>query len=168
MAPDQQQVERTLVLLKPDAVVRGFAGRIIARFEDAALKVVGVKMKQMDEEFTRRHYFDLEERHGSEVYRVTAAFMQQGPVVALALEGFDAVAVVRKIVGSTYPNEAPAGTVRGDFSHYSRGAGAVVGKAVANLVHASGNAQEAAHEVALWFAKDELYAYRTLAESFSY
>jgi nucleoside-diphosphate kinase len=169
MAKDQEQtVERTLVLLKPDAVVRGFAGRIITRFEDAALKIVGVKMKQMDADFTRRHYFDLEERLGPEVYRFTATFMQQGPVVALVLEGFDAVATVRKIVGSTYPNEAPAGTVRGDFSHYSRGASVASGKAVANLVHASGNTEEAAQEVDLWFADDELYDYRTLAEIFTY
>jgi nucleoside-diphosphate kinase len=169
MAKDQEQtVERTLVLLKPDALVRGFAGKVITRFEDAALKIIGVKMKQMDADFTRRHYFDLEERLGSEIYDVTAAFMQQGPVIALVLEGFDAVATVRKIVGSTYPNEAPAGTVRGDLSHYSKGASVVSGKAVANLVHASGNLREAAQEVELWFDKGELYDYRTLAEIFTY
>lgn len=161
-------VERTLVLLKPDAVVRGFAGKIISRFEDAALKIVGVKMQWMDEEFTRRHYFDLEERLGAQVYNLTAAFMQQGPVIALVLEGYDAVATVRKIVGSTYPNEAPAGTIRGDFSHYGKAASKASGKAVANLVHASGNKAEAEQEVNLWFAKDELYDYRTLAEIFTY
>ncbi|MEV6675253.1 nucleoside-diphosphate kinase [Streptomyces erythrochromogenes] len=169
MAQDQENiVERTLVLLKPDALVRGFGGKIITRFEDAALKIVGIKMKQMDAEFTRRHYFDLEERLGPEVYNLTATFMQQGPVIALVLEGFDAVATVRKIVGSTYPNDAPAGTIRGDFSHYSRGASAASGKAVANLVHASGNKEEADMEVALWFDKDELHDYRTLAEIFTY
>ncbi|MBV1957670.1 nucleoside-diphosphate kinase [Streptomyces sp. BV333] len=169
MAQDlENTAERTLVLLKPDALVRGFGGKIIARFEDAALKIVGVKMKQMDAEFTRRHYFDLEERLGPEVYNLTATLMQQGPVIALVLEGFDAVATVRKIVGSTYPNEAPAGTIRGDFSHYSRGASAASGKAVANLVHASGNKEEADQEVALWFDKDELHDYRTLAEIFTY
>ncbi len=169
MPPEQDQtVERTLVLLKPDAVVRGFAGKIITRFEDAALKIVGVKMKQMDAEFTRRHYFDLEERLGAQVYEVTSRFMQQGPVIALVLEGFDAIATVRKIVGSTYPNEAPAGTIRGDLSHYSRGASDVSGKAVANLVHASGNREEAQQEVELWFDKDELQDYRTLAEIFTY
>ncbi|MFK0233478.1 nucleoside-diphosphate kinase [Streptomyces vinaceus] len=169
MAQDQENtVERTLVLLKPDALVRGFGGKIITRFEDAALKIVGVKMKQMDAEFTRRHYFDLEERLGPEVYNLTATFMQQGPVIALVLEGFDAVATVRKIVGSTYPNDAPAGTIRGDFSHYSRGASAASGKAVANLVHASGNKEEADMEVDLWFDKDELHGYRTLAEIFTY
>ncbi|QXE35515.1 nucleoside-diphosphate kinase [Streptomyces sp. GMY02] len=169
MAQDQEYtVERTLVLLKPDALVRGYAGKIIGRFEDAALKIVGVKMKQMDAEFTRRHYFDLEERLGSAVYNMTATFMQQGPVIALVLEGGDAVATVRKIVGSTYPNEAPAGTIRGDFSHYSKAASVASGKAVANLVHASGNKREAEQEVELWFEKDELHDYRTLAEIFTY
>jgi nucleoside-diphosphate kinase len=161
-------VERTLVLLKPDALARGLAGRIISRFEDAALKIVGTKMKWMDEEFTRKHYFDLEERLGAEVYNVTSTFMQQGPVIALVLEGFDAIATVRKIVGSTYPNQAPAGTVRGDLSHYSSGASIASGKAVANLVHASGNAEEAKQEVELWFEKDELQDYKTLAEIYTY
>ncbi|MFI1964033.1 nucleoside-diphosphate kinase [Streptomyces pathocidini] len=169
MPKDQAHtVERTLVLLKPDALARGLAGRIISRFEDAALKIVGTKMKWMDEEFTRRHYFDLEERLGSEVYGVTATFMQQGPVIALVLEGYDAIATVRKIVGSTYPNEAPAGTVRGDLSHYSSAASIATGKAVANLVHASGNAEEAKQEVELWFDKDELQDYKTLAEIYTY
>ncbi|GAA3014935.1 nucleoside-diphosphate kinase [Streptomyces sp. NPDC008163] len=161
-------VERTLVLLKPDALARGLAGRVISRFEDAALKIVGTKMKWMDEEFTRKHYFDLEERLGAEVYNVTSTFMQQGPVIALVLEGFDAIATVRKIVGSTYPNQAPAGTVRGDLSHYSSGASIASGKAVANLVHASGNAEEAKQEVELWFEKDELQDYKTLAEIYTY
>lgn len=92
-------VERTLVLLKPDAVARGLAGRIVTRFEDAALKVVGVKMRHLDAEFTRKHYFDLEERLGKEIYDSTAGFMQTGPVIALALEGVDAVTKVRKIIG---------------------------------------------------------------------
>ncbi|MFG3153906.1 nucleoside-diphosphate kinase [Streptomyces sp. NPDC048219] len=161
-------VERTLVLLKPDALARGLAGRIISRFEDAALKIVGTKMKWMDEQFTRKHYFDLEERLGAEVYNVTSTFMQQGPVIALVLEGFDAIATVRKIVGSTYPNQAPAGTVRGDLSHYSSAASIASGKAVANLVHASGNAEEAQQEVELWFDKGELQDYKTLAEIYTY
>ncbi|WP_042419678.1 nucleoside-diphosphate kinase [Streptacidiphilus anmyonensis] len=161
-------VERTLVLLKPDAVARGLAGRILQRFEDATLKIVGTKMKWMDAEFSRKHYFDLEERLGSEVYNLTATFMQQGPVIALVLEGYDAVATVRKIVGSTYPDQAPAGTIRGDFSQMSRDASVAVGKAVANLIHASGNKEEAEQEVELWFSKDELFDYQTLAQSYVY
>jgi len=93
--------ERTLVVLKPDAVARGLTGRIIQRFEDASLKIIGMKMREMDADFTRKHYFDLEERLGPGVYHATAAFMQRGPVIAFVVEGEDAVATVRKIVGST-------------------------------------------------------------------
>ena len=161
-------VERTLVLLKPDALMRGLAGRLIQRFEDAGLKIVGAKMKLMDAEFTRRHYFDLEERLGTSVYEVTAAFMQQGPVIALAIEGVEAVANVRRIVGNTYPNEAPLGTIRGDFAHMSRAYSIEHGKTVANLIHASGNLKEATYEVGLWFEDKELFDYQTLAERFTF
>jgi nucleoside-diphosphate kinase len=161
-------VERTLVLLKPDALARGLAGRIITRFEDAALKIVGTKMKHMDAEFTRKHYFDLEERLGAEIYNSTAGFMQTAPVMALAIEGVDAVAKVRKIIGGTYPNVAEPGTVRGDFAHQTKASSEVSGKAVMNLVHASGNPEEAKYEVDLWFSADEQFDYETLAEKFAY
>jgi len=78
-------VERTLVLLKPDAVARCLAGRLIQRFEDAGLKIVGVRMRQMDADLAKRHYFDLEERFGKSVFDVTAGFMQSGPVIAIVL-----------------------------------------------------------------------------------
>ncbi|MGH3568909.1 MAG: nucleoside-diphosphate kinase [Pseudonocardia sp.] len=161
-------VEKTLVLFKPDAVVRGLAGRILTRFEDAALKIVGVKMKQLDADSTRKHYFDLEERLGADIYNSTAAFMQSGPVVAIALQGVDAVAKVRKIIGGTYPNDAAPGTVRGDFAHQTKASSEVSGKAVMNLVHASGNSEEAKYEVELWFTADELFNYETLAEKLAY
>lgn len=161
-------VERTLVLLKPDALARGLAGRIITRFEDTALKIVGVKMKLMDAEFTRKHYFDLEDRAGAEIYNCTAGFMQSGPVLALALEGVDAVAKVRKIIGSTFPDQAAPGTVRGDFAHQTKASSEVSGKAVMNLVHASGNSEEAKYEVELWFDASEQFEYETLAEKFAY
>lgn len=161
-------LERTLVLLKPDTLVRGLAGRIITRFEDVALKIVGVKMKHMDADFARKHYFDLEERAGAEIYNTTARFMQSGPVIALALEGVDAVAKVRKIIGSTFPNEAAPGTVRGDFAHQTKASSEVSGKAVMNLVHASGNSEEAKYEVDLWFDGSEQFEYETLAEKLAY
>ena len=168
MADSQELRERTLVVLKPDAIVRGLVGRIIQRFEDASLKIVGVKMREIDADFTRKHYFDLEERLGKAVYDTTAAFMQRGPVVALVVEGDDAVATVRKIVGSTYPNDAQPGSIRGDFAHQSKAAANATGKAVANLVHASGNREEAAYEVDLWFTKTELFEYRSVAEAFDW
>ncbi|MBA2323870.1 MAG: nucleoside-diphosphate kinase [Pseudonocardiales bacterium] len=161
-------VERTLVLLKPDAVARGLAGRIIVRFEDALLKIVGVKMRQLDAEFTRKHYFDLEERLGKDVYDTTATFMQTGPVIAIVLEGVNAVAKVRSMIGATYPDQATPGTVRGDFAHQTRDSSKASGKAIINLVHASGNPEEAKYEVELWFGDDEQFDYETVAEKLAY
>ena len=166
---DSQELrERTLVILKPDAVVRGLAGRVLQRFEDASMKIIGMKMRTMDADFTRRHYFDLEERLGPAVYNATAGFMQRGPVIAFVLEGEDAVATVRKLVGTTYPNEAQPGSIRGDFAHQSKAVATATGKPVANLVHASGNRDEAKYEVDLWFDESELYTYRTAAEVFDW
>ena len=164
---DDSGVQRTLVLLKPDAVARGLTGRVLARFEDALLKVVAAKMIWMDADLTRRHYFDLEERFGAEVYRSMATFMQSGPVIALVLEGIGAVPCVRKIVGSTYPDQAAPGTIRGDFAHMSRAYANAAGVAVANLVHASGNTEEAEREIAVWFSKDEMFDYSTAAQRFT-
>lgn len=161
-------VERTLVLLKPDAVARGLAGRLIQRFEDAGLKIVGGKMRWIDADLAKRHYFDLEERFGRSVFDVTVGFMQSGPVIALVLEGVEAVANVRKLVGNTFPDQAAAGTIRGDFAHTSKAYNEARHKVVANLVHASGNVEEAKYEVDLWFAPDELFEYQTLAERFTF
>jgi nucleoside-diphosphate kinase len=152
-------VERTLVLFKPDAVARGLVGRILTRFEDALLRVVASRMVWMDADLTKRHYFDLEERFGPAVYGAMAEFMQSGPVIAVVLEGIEAVACVRKLVGPTYPDQAPPGTIRGDFAHMSKAYANERGIAVANLVHASGNAQEAGYEIGVWFAKDEIIEY---------
>jgi nucleoside-diphosphate kinase len=160
-------IERTLVVLKPDAVVRGLVGRLIQRFEDAGLKIVGMKMKAIDPDFARRHYFDIEERLGKDVYKALAGFMQQGPVIAFVIEGVEAVAEVRRMVGATMPNEATIGTIRGDFAHTSKAYTQEQGKVVANLVHASGNLSEAKYEVELWFSPDELHDYATLAERFT-
>jgi nucleoside-diphosphate kinase len=152
-------VERTLVLLKPDAVARGLVGRVITRFEEALLKVVAAKMVWMDADLAKRHYFDLEERFGPEVFNAMATFMESGPVIALILEGVEAVACTRKIVGSTYPDQAEPGTIRGDFANMSRAYANERRLAVANLVHASGNVKEAAHEIGVWFTEDEIHDY---------
>ena len=168
MTDSQELRERSLVILKPDAVARGLAGRILQRFEEASLKIVGMKMRTMDADFTRKHYFDLEERLGPAVYNATAGFMQRGPVIAFVLEGEDAVATVRKLVGTTYPNEAQPGSIRGDFAHQSKAVATATGKPVANLVHASGNRDEAKYEVDLWFDESELYTYRTAADAFDW
>ena len=152
-------VERTLVLLKPDAVARGLVGRVITRFEESLLKIVATKMVWMDADLARQHYFDLEERFGPAVFNAMAEFMESGPVIAMILEGVEAVATTRKLVGSTYPDQAPPGTIRGDFAHMSKAYANERGIAVANLVHASGSVEDAAHEIDVWFAKDEIHEY---------
>ena len=159
-------VERTLVLLKPDAVARGLVGRVVTRFEEALLKIVAAKMVWMDADLAKKHYFDLEERFGAGVFNAMSEFMESGPVLALILEGVEAVACTRKIVGSTYPDQAPPGTIRGDFAHMSKAYANERGIAVANLVHASGNAEDAAREIDVWFAEDEIHEYGSTAERF--
>ncbi len=163
---DVAGIERTLVLLKPDAVARGLIGRVLARFEDALLKIVASKMVWMDADLARRHYSDLEERFGPAVYNSVAGFMATGPVFALVIEGVEAVACVRKIVGSTYPDQAAPGTIRGDFAHQSKAYANAHGIAVANLVHASASADEAVREIDVWFAKAELFDYTTAADGY--
>ena len=163
---DVTGIERTLVLLKPDAVTRGLVGRVLGRFEDALLKIVACKMVWMDADLNRQHYFDLEDRFGPAVYNSMATFMQSGPVLAVVLEGVGAVACTRKLVGSTYPDQAPPGTIRGDFAHVSQAYANERGIAVANLVHASGNREEAALEIDVWFAKDEIFEYPSASERF--
>jgi nucleoside-diphosphate kinase len=163
---DVTGIERTLVLLKPDAVARGLVGQVLARFEAALLKIVATKMVLMDADLTKRHYFDLEERFGPKVYASMSTFMQTGPVIAVVLEGVDAVACVRKLVGATYPDQAPPGTIRGDFAHQSKAYANANRIAVANLVHASGNREEARHEIDVWFSAAELHEYRLAAQQY--
>ena len=163
---DVTGIERTLVLLKPDAVTRGLVGRVLARFEDALLKIVASKMVWMDAELSRQHYFDLEERFGPDVYNAVAMFMQTGPVVALVLEGIEAVAIVRKLVGATYPDQAAPGTIRGDYAHQSKAYANANKLPVANLVHASANPQDAKREIEVWFTEAEMHDYQTLADNY--
>lgn len=154
-------IERTLILLKPDAVKRGLTGRILSRFEDAGYKVVGAKMVWITEEFGKKHYFDVAQRRGEMVLKALLRFMTNGPVMALCLEGVNAVEGIRKIVGNTEPRQALPGTIRGDFAHVSFAYADKEKKAIENLIHASGTAEEAKQEVALWFKPEELHSYKT-------
>jgi nucleoside-diphosphate kinase len=163
---DVTGIERTLVLLKPDAVSRGLVGRVLARFEDALLKIVASKMVWMNADLNRQHYFDLEDRFGPEVYNAVATFMQSGPVYAFVLEGVEAIAIVRKLVGATYPDQAVPGTIRGDYAHMSKAYANANGLPVANLVHASANAADAKREIDVWFAAGDIFEYQTLAEKY--
>ncbi|MFO1011011.1 MAG: nucleoside-diphosphate kinase [Planctomycetota bacterium] len=132
-------LERTLVLLKPDAVQRGLIGEIVQRFEQKGLKIVGLKLRQFPKPLIEQHYSVHKERP---FYPKLVQFMTSGPVVALAIEGKEAIEVVRKLMGKTNSRQAEPGTIRGDLGmSFSN-----------NLVHGSDSAEAAKKELALFFA----------------
>jgi nucleoside-diphosphate kinase len=139
-------IERTLVLVKPDGVQRLLVGRILARFEERGLKLAGLKLMQVDRALAERHYGIHREKP---FYEGLIAFITSGPIVALALDGPNAIAMVRSMVGATRPHEAAPGSIRGDFAV----------ETAQNLVHASDGAETAATELALWFQPGELLDY---------
>ena len=139
-------MQRTLVLAKPDAVQRGLIGDIIGRFERKGLKVVGLRFLAVSRELAERHYAVHAGKH---FYDGLVEFITSGPVAAIALEGPDTIAVVRRMVGKTMPNEAEPGTIRGDLG--------VSG--LRNLIHASDAPETAAAELELWFGADALVGY---------
>ncbi len=138
--------QRTLVLCKPDAVQRGLVGRIISRFEEKGLKIAGLKMLQVDEALAGRHYAEHLEKP---FYPELLAFITASPVVALAVEGDNAVEVVRNLMGVTNPQKAGSGTIRGDFGL----------NLTMNLVHGSDSLASAQRELALFFVPEELFGY---------
>ncbi len=158
-------IEKTLVLLKSDAVERGLVGKVINRFENAGLKIIGMKMQWIDKEFAKKHYTDdITKRRGAHVREWLLEYITEGPVVAIVLEGLHAIEVVRKIVGPTEPRTAPAGTIRGDFAFVSYDFADKKKKAIRNLIHASGDKKDAEHEIEIWFKPKELHAYETVHE----
>lgn len=160
--------ERTLVLLKPDAVARQIMGSIISRFETAGLKIVGMKLVNPTKEFAKKHYReeDIAKRRGYDIWEQNLDFLTKGPVLAICLEGYQAITTVRKMVGSTQPSESAPGTIRGDYTHVTYAAANEKKKAIANIIHASANADDAKGEVALWFAPSELVSYKTVHDTF--
>lgn len=161
--PDLEQtfIERTLIVLKPDTLQRGLVGEIITRFERAGLKIIAMKMVEPDESHFHDHYEGISKlisRWGEDVYNTVLKQMTDSPVVAFVLEGMEAVSYVRKIVGTTDPKESAPGTIRGDYTHITRGYANPIGVPIPNILHASGNAEEAAKEIALWFTDDEIYS----------
>ena len=138
--------ERTLVLIKPDGVQRLLVGRILARYEERGLKLVALKLVQVDRDFAERHYAVHREKP---FFRPLVDFITSGPLVAIALEGPNAVAVARAINGATRPHEAAPGTIRGDLAL----------ETTQNIVHASDAPETATDELALWFRPDELLDY---------
>src|SRR5574343_169228 len=118
------KIERTLIVFKPDSVQRGIIGEILTRFERAGFKIVGAKMLQPSQNHYYHHYEEIGKmitRRGQEAFDMTVRMMCEGPVIAFVLEGIEAVALVRKMVGATEPKSALPGTIRGDYSHMSFG-----------------------------------------------
>ena len=136
--------ERTLLLIKPDAVRRRLIGAIVSRIEAKGLKILGMKMLQFDEALADAHYA---EHVAKDFYPALKQFILSGPVVALAVEGPDAIALMRTMMGKTRPAEAAPGTIRGDFAFST----------TENLIHGSDSPQRAEIELGLFFRKDELF-----------
>jgi len=160
-------MERTLVLIKPEGVKRHLVGKIMTRFEDAGLKIIGMKQVWIDKEFAKQHYTeDITKRRGEAVREQLLNYIIEGPVVAFVLEGINAIENVRKIVGGTEPKSSPPGTIRGDFAHISFNYADKNKIAVRNLIHASGNEEDAKNEVKLWFNEKELHSYKSIQDLF--
>lgn len=138
--------ERTLVLIKPDGVQRLLVGRVLTRFEDRGLKLVGLKLVHVDRALAERHYAVHREKP---FFGGLVDFITSSPLVAVALDGPNAIAVVRAMVGATRPHEAAPGTIRGDFAL----------ETAQNLIHASDGPETATAELALWFSAGELVDY---------
>lgn len=185
--------ERSLVILKPDAVQRGLIGEIIKRIENTGLKLVGLKMTMATEDQCWKHYnkddewflkkgtLTLENRksagmpiekeaieYGRDIVGALVKFMTCGPVVPMVFEGNQAVGVIKKLVGSTEPMSSDGGTIRGDFTLDSFELANFDERAVRNLIHCSDQPEEAVREISLWFKEEELLKYRLIAEQILY
>lgn len=176
-------IEQTLVLIKPDGVQRGLIGEIISRLERVGLKVTGVKMVHPTKEQADKHYALTEEwmnavytkakakyealgqkfnfpdykSYGMSIKNGLIEFLISGPVVAIVLEGEQAVALTRKIVGATEPASSAPGTIRGDLSMDTYALSNEQNRPLRNLIHASGNVEEANNEMPIWFTKAEIH-----------
>ena len=139
-------MERTLVLLKPDCVQRRLMGQVIARFEDKGLNIIALKMLQVTPDLSKQHYAEHVQKP---FYPALEKFITASPIVALVVEGLEAIRVVREMLGATSGLKAAPGTIRGDYSSSRQ----------MNLVHASDGPEAAAREIGLYFKADEVHAY---------
>ncbi len=162
-------MEQTFVLVKPDGVARGLTGEIIRRIEQRGLKIVALKMTRIQKDFAKQHYTDdIVQRKGENVYNWLIDYITEGPVVAMIVQGVDAIENVRKLVGSTESKIAIPGTIRGDFSHMSYKYADGKEKVLKNLVHASSDENDAKRELYLWFSLDQIFDYRLSGEEYLY
>jgi len=194
MEPKEFKQERTLVIIKPDGIQRSLVGEIIKRFENVGLKLVAIKMTIPAPDFIEKHYtLDPEWRKTTgekniknykdkglalpcdDPYKIAEIvlnnlkkYMSAGPVIAMILEGAHAVKIVRKIIGSTEPLISDVGTIRGDYVLDSYEMSDTDGRAVRNLIHASGSIEEAEKEIGLWFSPKEIINYQLVQERILY
>ena len=148
-------MERTLIILKPDAVQRGLCGEIITRFEKKGLQIVGAKLMKISEQLAGTHY---EPHKGKPFYAGLVKFMTSSPVIVLALAGKDAIAISRKMMGATFGSKAEPGTIRGDFGVSNS----------FNLIHGSDSPESATRELGLFFKPDELLDWTPASQSWVY
>lgn len=148
-------MEQTLIILKPDAVQRGFMGKILSRFEDKGLKIVGAKFMQITPELAAVHYVDHKEKP---FYAGLVSFMTSSPVLVLALEGVGAIAVCRSMMGATFGSQADAGTIRGDFGVSNS----------FNLIHGSDSPEAASKELGIFFSDEEILSWDRASEGWVY
>ncbi len=185
--------EKTLVLIKPDGVQRAKVGEILNRFETVGLKIVALKMIQANQEVVKKHYTADKEWLESVGNKQLTAYAKKGlktnktvlelglkvreqlldyltmsPLIAIVLEGHNAIKQVRKIVGPTYPEDANPGTIRGDYSFDTFQLADLTNRPIQNLIHASGELEEATREIKLWFKKEEIYAWQRVDEDLLY
>jgi nucleoside-diphosphate kinase len=151
----EHPMETTLIILKPDAVQRGLMGRIISRFEDKGLQVVGTKFMRISPDLAERHY---EPHRGKPFYEGLIKFMTSSPVLVLAVRGVGAIGVSRKLMGATFGSQAEPGTIRGDFGVSNS----------FNLIHGSDGPETARHELGLFFEPDELLDYDRATDGWVY
>ncbi len=177
-------LQRTFVLIKHDGIQRGLLGEIITRFEQKGMKLIGVKMLLPSKELAEKHYRiteewvkklagntraaakakgleikETDEQIAKRVHSWNVKYLTEGPVVALALEGYHAIEIVRKIVGHAEARQAEIGTIRGDFAVDSYDLADARQRSIRNIIHASGSKEEAEHELGIWFSKAELLDY---------
>jgi nucleoside-diphosphate kinase len=145
-------IEKTFAMVKPDGVQRGIVGKIVQRFEDRGLKICAMKLMRIPRELAERHY---EEHKGKSFYEPLLSYITSGPVVCMILEGENAVAAVRAMMGKTNPQDAVPGTIRADF-------GQVTGR---NIVHASDSPESAKREIKLFFNDYEIQKYDKIDEA---
>jgi nucleoside-diphosphate kinase len=194
MPKSKSQTERTVVIIKPDGVLRGISGELITRLEKAGFKIIAMKMVWVDKELVGKHYSDDKnylksigvktlgsyEKYGMDpgeqlgtmdpveigglVRKWLMDYITSGPVIAMIIEAPHAIELVRKLVGHTYPHQSTPGTIRGDYTGDSVFLSNTLKRPAKNVIHASGSREEAEFEIQLWFHEADIHSYKRVDE----